>query len=137
MRISLSFHLTPDLLDVMTSVIPSLLHIRLISIETTPVRMMVVGFSIRFLCQPSLDRPPSQADSLGDLLDLHPLLAQCHYLLIAIIPLSLVSRVGPSITGEEGQRGLLWNFGFCSFFHLRTFSQICTTTRECFFYRFC
>src|SRR6266571_6725465 len=125
MRISLSFNLTPDLLDVMTAVIPSLLHINLIGIETTPVRVMVVGFRIGFLCQPSLDRPSSQTDSLGDLLDFHLLLAQCHHVLVALIALSLVSRVGLSIRGQKGRCRLLWNFGFCNPFRLRTLSQLC------------
>src|SRR5690348_5769914 len=107
MRISLSFHLTPDLLDVMTSTIPSLSHIRSIRIKTTPVMVMVIGFHIGFLFHPSLDRPSSQADSLGNLFDDHPLLAQCHRLLVAIISFRLMSRVGLSITSDEGRQGHL------------------------------
>src|SRR6266851_10461207 len=121
----------------MTSIIPSLRHIRSVRVETTSVRVMVVGFRILFLCQPSLDRPSSQADSLGDLLDVHPLLVQCQRLLIAIIPFSLMSRVRLSIKRYEGQQGLLWHFGFCSFFRLQAFSQLCTTMHQRFFYRFC
>src|SRR6266705_4665210 len=111
MGISHRLHLTPDLLDIMTSLIPSLLHIRSVRIETTAVRVMVVGFHIGSLRNPSLDRPSSQADSLGDLLDFHSLLAQCHHLLIAIIPFSFMSRVGLTIKRDEGQQGLLSNIG--------------------------
>ena len=76
---------------VLTSLIPSLLHIRLVGIEKTAVRVMVVGFHIGFLCQPALDRPSSQADAPGDFLDFHPLLAQGHHVLVALIPLRLMS----------------------------------------------
>src|SRR5712692_7632366 len=94
MRISLRFDLTPNLLDVMTSAIPSLLHIRSVRIETTAVRVMVVGFRIDIAGNPALDGSCAQTNSASDLLDLHSLLTQCHDLLVAIIPLSLVSRVG-------------------------------------------
>src|SRR5713226_8599662 len=103
MRISLSFHLTPNLLNVMTSAIPSLLHIRSVRIETTPVGVMVVGFRILVRGKPALDSSCTQTNSLRDLLDLHPLLTQRHHVLVAIIPLSLVSRVGLSISGQKGQ----------------------------------
>ena len=107
MGISQSCDLAPELLNVVTSLIPTSQDIRLICIKTTSMPMVVVRFHILFLREPSLDGPHSQADSLGDLLDFHSLLAQCHHLLIAIIPFSFMSRVGPTIKRDEGQQGLL------------------------------
>src|SRR5258708_19705069 len=127
MRISLSFHLTPNLLNVMTSAIPSLLHIRSVGIETTPVGVMVVGFRILVRRKPALDSSCTQTNSLRDLLDLHPLLTQRHHVLVAIIPLSLVSRVGLSISGQKGQERLFLNFGFASFLPLRPFLPLFPT----------
>src|SRR5215472_16893964 len=101
MGIALRFDLAPKLLNVMASLIPALLDVRFIRIKTTSMPMMVVGFHILTLCEPSLDRSPSQANPLGDLFDLHPLLTQRYHLLIALIPLGLVRGVRLSIRSDE------------------------------------
>src|SRR5258708_12529925 len=85
------FHLTPNLLNVMTSAIPALLHIRSVRIETTPVGVMVVGFRILVRRKPPLDSSCTQTNSLRDPLHLHPLLPQPHHLLLPIIPLTLAT----------------------------------------------
>ena len=89
-RISLSFDLAPELLNVVASLIPTSQDIRLIRIKMTAMPMVVVRFHILFLREPSLDGPHSQADSLGDLFGLHSLLMKGYHLLIPLIPLSLV-----------------------------------------------
>src|SRR5258706_3838534 len=90
MRIALSLDLAPDLLDVMTSLVPASSYIRLVRIKTTPMPMMVVGFDIGPIFHPSLHRSHAKAHPFGDLIDFGPLLPECHHLLIAIIPLCLM-----------------------------------------------
>src|SRR5713226_3350893 len=128
MGISHRLHLTPNLLDVMTSAIPSLLHIRSVRIETTAVRVMVVGFRIDIAGNPALDGSCAQTNSASDLLDLHSLLTQCHDLLVAIIPLSLVSRVGlPSeVKRERGDAS-----GTSAFAGPCTFGPFRSSARQC------
>src|SRR5260370_13365096 len=122
MRIPLSFHFTPNLLDVMTSAIPALLHIRSVRIETTAMAScMILGFRIVIRGEPALDGSCTQADSFGNLPDLHPLLVQSHHVLIALIPLCLMSRVDLPIGGQKGQERLFWRLGFCNAFLLRAF----------------
>src|SRR6266487_407613 len=122
MRISLSFDLTPDLLNIMTSTIPALLHIRCVRVKAAAMAScMIVGFRIVIRGQPALDGSCAQADSFGNLFDLHPLLVESYHLLIAFIPLRLMSRVGLPIGGRKGQQRLFWNLGFCNTFRLRAF----------------
>src|SRR5438105_4226120 len=91
MGIPLSFDLTPELLDVVTSLIPSPHDIRLVGIKTTAMPMVVVRFLILSLREPALDRSSPQTHSIGDLFGLHPELSECYHLLIALIALGLVS----------------------------------------------
>src|SRR2546421_9804924 len=100
-RISLSFDLAPELLNGVASLIPTSQDIRLIGIKTTAMPMVGVRLHILFLREPSLDGPHTQADSLGDLFGLHPLLMERYHLLIPLIPLSLVCRVRLSIRGHQ------------------------------------
>src|SRR5437016_1915629 len=90
MGISLSFDLAPELLNVVTSLIPPSHDIGLVRIKTTSMRMVVVRFHILCLREPALNGSHSQADPLGDLFDLHPLLVERHHLLVALISLGLV-----------------------------------------------
>jgi hypothetical protein len=75
---------------VVTPLIPTLPHIRLVRLKTTSMPMVVISSHIRSLCEPSLDGPHSQTDPLRDLFGFHPLLAERHHLLVALIPLCLV-----------------------------------------------
>src|SRR5438876_8477406 len=90
MGISLSFDLAPELLNVVTSLIPTSHDICLVRIKTTSMLMVVVRFHIFSLREPPLNGSHSQADPLGDLFGLHPLLMERHHLLVALIPLGLV-----------------------------------------------
>src|SRR6266487_6905366 len=78
MGISQSFDLAPELLHVVTSLIPTSHDICLVRIKTTSMLMVVVRFSILSLRKPALDRSSPQTHSIGDLFGLHPLLTQRH-----------------------------------------------------------
>src|SRR5713101_2573582 len=77
-------------LHVVTSLIPTSHDIGLVRIKTTAMPMVVVRFHIRSLREPPLNCSHSQADPLGDLFGLHPLLMERHHLLVARIALGLV-----------------------------------------------
>src|SRR5260370_42531800 len=77
-------------LHVVTSLIPTSHDIGLVRIKTTAMPMVVVRFHIRSLREPPLNCSHSQADPLGDLFGLHPLLMERHHLLVALIALGLV-----------------------------------------------
>ena len=49
MGIALCSYLAPELLDIMASFIPALLHIRLICIKTTAMLVMIPRFNIDIL----------------------------------------------------------------------------------------
>ena len=95
MRISLRFDLTPNLLDVVTSSLhfASLLIIGGVRIKATAVSpCMIARFRIAVVNSSSSFVPFVVHSPAGDLSDLHPLLLQGHYLLVAVIALRLVGR---------------------------------------------
>src|SRR5438105_8117639 len=81
---SLSFDLAPELLNVVTSLIPTSHDIGLVRIKTTAMLMVGVRFHILSLREPALNGSHSQADPLCDLFGLHPLLIERHQLLFAL-----------------------------------------------------
>ncbi len=121
----------------MNALVPSLSHVCFVSIKTAPMAVMVVGFNIGSLFEPALDRSDAETYSFGDLFDFGSLLSQRYHLLIAIIPLGLMSRVGLAISSQQGWRGLhgLGVFG-CFFLGLLAFSYLCPTPRQRLFDRF-
>src|SRR5260370_33168811 len=100
MGISQSFDLAPELLHVVTSLIPPSHDIGLVRIKTTAMLMVVVRFHIRSLREPALNGSHSQAYPLGDLFGLHPLLMERHHLLGALIPLGSGRREGWALSGH-------------------------------------
>src|SRR5438552_11164529 len=90
MGIAQSFDLAPELLNVVTSLIPTSPDIGLVRIKTTAMPMVVVRFHIRSLGEPALNGSHSQADPLGDLFSLHPLLMERYQRVMALIALGLV-----------------------------------------------
>src|SRR6266567_2530376 len=126
MGISQSFDLAPELLNVVTSLIPTSHDIGLVRIKTTAMLMVVVRFHILSLCEPALNGSHSQPDTLGDLFDLHPLLMERHHLLVALIPLGLVRRVRLSIRGHKGECRLFSCWRIDRLGSLRLFLQFCT-----------
>src|SRR5271167_2493770 len=137
MGISLGVDFAPELLNVVTSLIPTLHHIGLVGIKTTAMRMVVVRFHIRTRRKPALDRSPSETDPASDLFDLHPLLTQCHDLLVALIPLSLVRRVRHSISGHQRARRFFCCWWIDRLGALWLSLQFCSTNCYCFLYCFC
>src|SRR5882762_4468988 len=101
MGISLGFDLTPKLLDVLASFIPSLPHVRSVRIEAAAVGSMIVGFRIAVMGKPRLDGSSSYSDATGNLFDFHPLLEPRNHLEVAIIALSLVCRVRLSVGSQK------------------------------------
>jgi hypothetical protein len=66
--------------------------------------MVVVGFARGSLFQPALDRSHAKAHPFGDFFDFGHMPALRYHLLIAIIPLGLMSRVGLAVSSHQGWR---------------------------------
>jgi hypothetical protein len=65
MGISLGFDLTPDLFDIVASLLPSLVHVSSIGIKTAVVPVMIVDFRIAVVGKPGLHRSPFHSHLTG------------------------------------------------------------------------
>src|SRR5579864_1358049 len=137
MRIPLSFDFAPELLDIMTSLIPALLHISGIGIITTMMLVVIVGFNITALCNPSLDGSPRKANTFSDFFFFDSLFSQCYDLLVTLIPLRLVCRVGLSIRSYMRRERLYRFCGNGHIHYLPLFSDLCPAMGQRFLHVFC